>query len=839
MNQRSAGGRGPSGSGLAASLDRMARDIRYAFRSFRRAPLAAATIVATVALGLGLVAAVFSILNLMIFRVDEVRNPHELFAVERQTSAITTPEAFRYSHYETLVRETDVFSAALATTGDVTAWLDGSRRQGRLVTGNFFQVLGVAAAHGRTFTPVDDEPGQLPVIVLSQRAWEQHYASDLGVLERPLRVNGTSFRVVGIMPEGFRGLEIAAPDFWAPLSLLPEFGRNEFGEGSLGSLHIIGRLAPGVSRGQALGELIAWDSRHAAERTGDRPAASLVLEPKQGTVPQPAEALLIFMPLFLAFGLILLIGCANVANLLLARLVARQREIGIRLAIGASRRRVVWQLLIENLLLGLVSAALAFGLSRLVLRGVVYALTSSFPAEIGDLRIAVPPADWRVGLFLLVGAIVSTVLFALAPVLRATRLEVARAIRGQVLRGGRPGRVKDRLVTLQVAAAALLLICAAIFLRSAWSAASLDPGIRTSDIVNVAVLDEPRRDAVVDTVRSEPTVAALAASWPSWLGGIGGAPAFVESAAGKSVVTYQLVTPNYFDVLDIDIVRGRALNETERSASEAVAVVSETVARELWPSGDAIGRVLRLDPDPSLLRPQGGPANPSRPTDDPMLRERTAVVVGIARDVAGFRVGGVRLGGSGVYLPTSAETAGTALITRVRGDVEQARRALVDRLALIDPNLTQVSTLRTLASTDAYLLSVSFGVTVALGSLALLLTLSGLYSVLSYLVEQRTSEIGVRMALGASRGRIGELVLRQSARPVGIGLLVGAILTAGLGAALLATPMSEQIAATVRLFDPVAYAASLSFIVAGCAGAALIPAFRAGRVSPLAALRED
>ncbi len=251
----------------------------------------------------------------------------------------------------------------------------------------------------------------------------------------------------------------------------------------------------------------------------ERPAANLVLEPRQGTVPLSADVMLMFMPLFFAFGLILMIGCANVANLLLARAVARQREIGIRLAIGASRRRIIWQLLTESLLLALVSAVLAFGISRLVLEAVVYALTSTWSSDFGDIRLAVPPADWRVALFLVAGAIVSTLFFALAPALRATRLELVRAMRGEVVRDARPGRARNALVALQVTGSVLLLICSAVFLRSAWAAATIDPGIRTADTVSVGIVNEQRRGAMVEVVRSEPSVATVAASFPGGLGG--------------------------------------------------------------------------------------------------------------------------------------------------------------------------------------------------------------------------------------------------------------------------------------------------------------------------------
>ena len=815
-----------------ASFDGVIRDLRYALRSFRRAPLAALTIVATVGLGLGLIAVVFTILNAYLFRVDEVRNPHELFGIERQQSANAEPETFTRPEYDTLVRETDVFSEAFATTSDVPAWIEGIRREGRLVTGNFFLVLGASAARGRTLAPSDDEPGRPPVIVLSHRSWSQHYASDSGILERTVRVNGASFQVVGVMPEGFRGLEaVAAPDFWAPLSLLDQSRPGQQGREGPRGLHIVGRLKPDLSRGQALAQLLVWDSRKTVERAGERPA-SLVLEPRRGTVPMSTEAMLLFMPLFFAFGLILMIACANVANLLLARGVARQREIGIRLAIGASRRRVIWQLLTESLLLALVCAAVAFGISRLVLAGVVYAVISTFPPEIGNIRLVAPPADWRVALFLVAGAIVSTVFFALAPALQATRLELVRAIRGEVVRDGRPGRARNALLALQVTGSVLLLILSAVFLRSSWAAAAIDPGIRTAGIVTVGILNEQRRGAILEVAKSEPQVALVAASLP---GVLGGRPAFADGASGKSTVTYQFVSPEYFGVLGVDLVRGRGFTEIERSSDAAVAVVSEGAARQLWPGIDAIGQVVRLEPDPNALRGVEGPALSA--VVPPI--SRSLVVVGVARDVPGFRLGGFRMSGAGVYVPISTEAAGTTLMMQMRGNAERGRQAFVDRMAAIDPNMGEVETLQALASAETYLLAIPFWLTLVLGGLALLLTLSGLFSVLSYLVEQRTREIGVRMALGATRGSVAALILRQSARPVGIGLLVGGGFTAALGGVLLATPAAEQIGSTVRLFDPVAYAVSLLAIVAACACAALIPALRAAGIDPIGALRQD
>ncbi len=780
----------------------------------------------TVALGLGLVTVAFSILNSFIFRVDEVRNPHEMFEVERQPSERVTPDRFTRAELDALLRETGVFTSAYGRMPDIDSWVEGRRMEASLVTGNFFQVLGVSAALGRTLTPLDDSRGGTRAIVLGHRAWSQQFAGDPGVVTRTVLLNGAPFHVVGVMPEGFRGLTVAPPDFWAPLALVGEFIQAAPGGDEQVGLHVVGRLRSGVSRDRALAELLVWDSHRSVERATLRPVLPLVLEPRLGTAPQPAEAMLAFSPIFFAFGLILLIGCANVANLLLARGVARQREIGIRLAVGASRRRVVGQLLTENLVLSLASAGVAFAISRFVLVAIVEVMTRTFPPEFGNIRFAVPPADWRVALFLVAAALVSTLLFALAPALQATRFELLRAIRGEVVRVGRPGRARDALVALQVTGSALLLICAGVFLRSSWASATVDPGIRTADTISVSLLNEHRRGVVLDMLTRDPVVESVAASWP----GLDGLPGFADGSSGRSPVTYQFVSPEYFEVLGLDLLRGRGFTEHERSASASVAVVSESVARQLWPAGEAIGPVLQLEPDSAPSDVHG---------DDPRLSSRRYVVVGVLREVAGIRLGGLKMAGAGIYVPIDAQAAKTSLILRVRGDSERSRHELVDRFAAIDLNMVEVSALRTLARMEAYLLAVPFWITLVLGTLALLLTVSGLFSVISYLVEQRTREIGVRMALGATRRNIVALVLSQSARPVAVGLLVGGTLTVALGATLLATPLADVIGTSVRLFDPAASVTSRLCIVFACAGAALVPTLRAGRVDPINALRQD
>ena len=815
-----------------AFIEGCLRDVFYAFRTFQRAPLTALTIVVTVALGLGAVAVVFTVLNAVLFRVDDVVRPGELFAVERPRHGDSERVRFTRPQYEALRRETGVFTDAFAMLGDIESRIDGRMMSATLVTGNFFQVLGVEAALGRALTPADDErfAGE-PIAVLSHSGWLSHFAGDPAVIGRTMTVNGVRCVIVGVMPDGFRGLSVGAPDLWAPLAMLGHFRPIHAGRENLVGLEIIGRLKPGLSRGRALAELLVWDSGLREGRAAAGREARITLVPSQGTLARPMEAVAVTTPLFIAFGLILLIGCANVANLLLALGVSRQREIGIRLALGASRRRITRQLLTENLLLALAAAALGLVISQLALETTIYAVMTTMPPDLAEnVRLAVPAADWRVALFMVGGAAVATALFGLAPALQATRLELVRTIRGEVVRDSRPGRARQLLIGTQVTAATLLLIGSAVFLRSAFAASTEDPGIRTADTVFVDIINEPLRGAMVEAVRAEPLVAAIAAARPDAMARP--REAFAEAAEDPSrrrlSLAYRFVSPEYFSVLDIEVIRGRGFSNAERRADAAVVVVAESVARELWPGGNAVGQILHLDNDPN---------SETRRIDEAPLPVRAFTVVGIARDVAGFRLAGFKE--AELYLPTSPAEAETSLMVRVHGDPDQARRALLQRLTVVDSNMGQVMAMKTLAGMGAYILSAAFWLTLVLGGLALVLTLSGLFSVLSYLVEQRAKEIGVRMALGATTGNVGRMVLSQTLPPIGFGLVAGGTLAAALGTAIMATPAAAVIDGFVRVFDPVAYAASLLCIVVACALAALVPAVRAARIDPIETLRQD
>ena len=808
-------------------------DISYAFRTFRRAPLATVTIIATVALGLAAVTLVFTVYNTLFLRADAVRRPGELFAVERPTRpGARSWFPFTRPEYEALRRETSVFTDALAMLRGIGTRIDGRPVRSVLVTGNFFDVLGANAAMGRTLIPADDEPsGGRQVIVLSHRGWNRLFAADPAVLGRRLNINGNSYEVVGVMPEDFRGLDVVTPDYWAPLALAGQFRRAQAGREDEIHVEVVGRLKPGMSPQAATAGLTVWTIGRADPATAAGRAASARLIPSQGTYSADVfQALKVFAPMFFAFGLILLIGCANVANLLLARGVSRQKEMGIRLSLGASRRRIIRQLLTESLLLALASAAAGFAVSRLMLAAAFYAVNTTMPPEIAEqVTLAAPPADWRVLLFLLSGALVSTIVFGLTPALQATRLELVRTMRGELTRDARPGRARHALIAAQVGASALLLISAAVFLRGAVTAATITPGLRTSDTLMVPIGNELLRAAMIQEVASHQSVSSVAASAPEVMGRLG--VATIETVANAdgpprmTPVGYQFVSPEFFDVLGIDVIKGRGFSPSERSGDAGVVVVSERIARRLWATDDVVGQTVRVQGDQRAVSGGSLPAG-------------AHTVIGVVRDVE-TRAGLFDVSGAGLYAPTGPERAGTSLTVRVHGDPERARQALLERLTAIDPALGAVRTLRTMLGMQVYVLRIAFWVTVVLGALALMLTLSGLFSVLSFVVEQRTKEIGVRMALGATARSVARLVLSQSLRPVGVGLAIGCGAATALAIILMSTPAASRIGDVVRVFDPVAYAASLLIIVTACVLAASIPALRAARIDPIATLRND
>jgi len=814
-----------------AFFETLTRDIGFAMRTFRRAPLVALTVVSTIALGLGVAAVAFTFFNAFFFQVDAVRHPDELFSMERLERPGSRNEVpFSRSEYEAIRRETTVFTDVAAARPSFPTRVDGRAAVGMFVSGNFFDVLGVSAARGRTLTESDEESGGAAVMVLSHQGWEALFGFDPAVIGRQLVLNGHPYTVAGVMPEGFRGLRQSPPHYWAPLALIDQFRPRETRD--RGWVDVIGRLKPGTSSAAAAGALGSWASAQPGIRKPEDGIVHIVLRESRGVISEDrGVAMAMLAPVLFAFGLILMIGCANVANLLLARGLSRHREIGVRLSLGATRWRIVRQLLTENLLLALVAAVLAFLVSRALLAGSLHLVTSILPPEFTEptdsAELAIPPGDWRVWLFLVGGAIVSTVMFGLLPALQTTRLELVRAMRGEVTKDARPSRVRQVLIGSQVTASALLLVCAAVFLRSTYASATAEVGVRTDDTLVVRRMTESTRPAILRAIEEHPFIASVGASWPEPMqSGVS-----MDARVGDTTLSVgcKLVSPQYFDLLGINVLRGRLFAPEERSPASSVVVVSDAVARHFWPNGDSLGQTLRL-----------GTAAGRVTEDDDASRvpAQAYTVVGVVRDVrSALKI--FDFAYSGVYLPTAPEQPNTSFVVRVHGDPDVSRRALLDALVTTDPALGEIASMRMMAGLEAAILEVIFWMAVILSTLALTLTVSGLFSVLSYLVEQRRTEIGVRMALGATPRNIVTLVLSQSMRPIAIGVLTGGGLAAVTAIVLLSTPAAETIGAVVRAFDPLAYAVSLSVIIATCLAAALLPARRAAAIDPIATLRAE
>jgi hypothetical protein len=370
-------------------------------------------------------------------------------------------------------------------------------------------------------------------------------------------------------------------------------------------------------------------------------------------------------------------------------------------------------------------------------------------------------------------------------------------------------------------ASAVLLTSSAIFLRSAMASSSVDPGFRIADTVLIELNNPKTAEALLRAVESTPLVTAISASWPD----VTSRPRIASAslAGGKFWASYKFVSHEHVNVLGLEIVRGRNFTPSERGPEAAVALVSETTARKLSADGNVLGQILHLEPDQT-----------NAPRDETPLTVRAFSIVGVMRDIPGFKLGGPE---AGIFLPTHALAPKATLTVRVTGDVDQARLSLLKLLTPIDPDMGQVMTMKTLARLETYMLQLAFWLTVVLGGLALALTLSGLFSVLSYLVEQRGKEIGVRMALGANARAIRMLVFSTTFRPVGAGLLIGTGLALAL--AIVVRSISTEVSNIVKVLDPVAYAASLTVIVIACAAAALVPARKAVRIDPIASLRQE
>ena len=795
-------------------LDHLGQDVRFALRGFRRSPAFVVTVVLTIALALGLNTSVFTIFNAYVLRPLAVRDGGSLFEV-------FLPRRLSWRQFNDL-RQLPVASEGFAYS---IAFVRSEVRPmfGSAVTSNALDVLGGVPALGRLFVPGDDAPpsGQ-PVVVLSYDAWQAKFGADTAIIGKTVRVRGTALTVVGVTAPRFTGIGSVPPDFWVPVTLLGRLNGSDelYGPREPGVLRPVIRLAPGVSEGQALAAIEAWERRETANLPDSLQWKRAELVSVASALPITDETIAIFAPAAVAFLLVLLIACANVANVMLARGVARQREIGIRLALGAGRRRLVRQLLTESVLLALPAAALGFVVASWSIDASVRVLFSSAPSEFAPYLRTMPMApDLRVFAFVLVAAVTSALAFGLAPALQATRPDVARAARGEFDAAAGASRMRGGLVVAQIGVCSLLLIVTGVLLRGAEAANRLETGMRTHDVMQLALDDRARVPAIAH-LRTTPIVSAIGASTQMPLDGsypsVGVRPAGERRIETPAV---DFVDAGFFRVLDIDVFRGRTFTDAEERQTSPVVIVSEAAAATLWPGRDPLGEVVQLTADPK--------------PGSRLSRVRTARVVGVSRNAVSGWLGTGR-DRPVLYYPASADSAGTNIVARVVGDALAARDRIERDLSVVDERAVyETHTLDGLLAGQRWPYQLFSWIASAIGAIALVLTLIGTYGVLSYLVAQRSREIGIRMALGATITAVVGLVLRQSLRYAAVGLVAGTVIALGV------SKLFGTVLVIVNAFDPVGYGIGIGTVLAACVVAALAPSRRAAKVDPLTALRAE
>jgi predicted permease len=801
-------------------LEHVVHDLRYAWRGLRHSPAFLATTVLTLAVGLGLATVAFSVFNSYVLRPYAVRDPYSLHRI-----AWTAPDAggqrFRWRDYLLLRDRHDLFTTVIA---EHTRFLSS---QGRplataLVSENYFEALAPAMTLGRPIGQRDAD-----VVVLSHQAWSRFFARDPSTVGRVIDVAGRPFVIVGIVGPEFAGLDDMPRDLWASYPAFAAAFPEMIASDTSATLQITVRLPGGLIPDHvaaAITPSIQQSLTGAIERPTDvRAEVRLQATPN----PLSLEMLAILSPVFAAFVLVLVTACANVSNVMLARAIARHREIAVRLSVGASRGRVIRQLLTEGLLISLLSGLGGLALATVLLRGALVLMFGTLPPSVAAiLRIDPVRLDARVFLFALGAAAATTLLFALFPAIQASRVTLTAGLRGQGV-GTRKSTMQNALVVAQVAVSIVLVIVALTLARNGAAIGSIDLGYETRGLLSVNVR-EGRADLVpklADVLASDPRVTEVAGATSN--------PMFVRTravAAGSArtpaakATRYTFVSPAYFSVLRIPIARGRGFRQEEAIAAAPVAIVSDATAQTFWPGEDPIGQTLTVES-----------AN-GRPVDDLPGYSRITVI-GTVRDVvSGLLVDGTDT--THVYLPVSpSDDRAGALLVRGRTDRDLGPEVLQQlfRQAAPDPEAFEALPLDELHALQVYPLQAASWIGCLLAAVALILSVSGLYGVLTYTLNQRVKEIGIRIALGATSRMVVRLVMSQSARLAGIGAMIG-LTAAYLAMRTLSTAIQLR---QVSVLDLAAFAVGVIVIVAAAGLAAYHPARRAIRVSPAFTLRAD
>ena len=828
----------PAGAQPTTSLFNDAvRDLRYAGRMMRANPTFVLIVVLTLGLGIGANTTVFSLINRLILNPMPVHEPAELRAFAAVESAAGPTSAallpLSYPNFQRFKAENDVFASVAGYTGKrvVTLQTDGAA-QGMLceyVTGDYFATLGVRAAAGRLLQPNEDHaPGAPAVAILNHGAWQRRFGGRADVIGSELRLNGVAVTVIGVTPPGFLGVNgLVGPDVWLPFSmaetLLPAEMRGVYTDRAKPMLQAIARLRPGVRSAEAQGNLTTIASALARDYPATNEGYTVAVRPITDVVlAGSAQTMkLASLVLIAVVGVVLLIACSNVANLLLARAASRSHEMSVRIALGASRARLMRQMLTESTCLGLLSGA--GGL--LIGYGGTYLLSRAVPMS---GTFVAPSIDGRVLLFTLAASLLTGLAFGIVPAMSAARASVAGAmgsgrVAGQSRRKVTLGRV---LLVGQVALSFLLLVTASLFLRSIRQAYDVDPGFQTARLAvfltnpGQAGYDDERSRAFYRELRDR--VAALpgieAVSWssnlPLWARAATGVHVEGQPTQSRTDTTAAVVSTvdhGYFAVSGIALARGRDFTAADRSTSLPIAIVNEKFAQDYWPGQDALGRRVQI-PGETVMRQVAGVARNANYTAWAEAAQRC------------------------VYVPLDQHMLpAMTLYVRSAGDPKAILVPVGQAIAAAAPQVLMSGVRTGSEIIDGGLFGARIGVMLlgVFGVLALGLASMGLYGNLAYAVTERRREIGVRMALGANRSSVRRLILRQGLTLVSVGVAIGLV------AALLTGRALGGLLFGIGGSDPVslAGAAAVLSLVALCA--CYLPARRATRVDPLMALRQE
>jgi putative ABC transport system permease protein len=808
-------------------MEAFVQDLRYAVRGLIRSPGFAALTILCLALGIGVNSTIFSVIDTVAIRPLPFRDPGTLVALHGTSAANgVTRGAVSYLDFRDWQEQTRAFATLAGLSGrslTVTDRDESERFLGAIVTWNLFPMLGIDPILGRQFSEEDDRPGAPPVVMLSHGVWERKFLADRSIVGKSITVNAVSRTVVGVMPERFQFPQLA--QLWLPLTPL-EYNAPR----STRSLLVLARLKESVSFEEARRDITDVAGRlSSAYRENDGWSATAITLRDE---LMPSDVQLMVTTMMGAVSLVLLIACANVANLLLARATARQREIAVRTAIGAGRGRIVRQLLTESVLIGLASAPLGIALAYIGLQW----LTASVPPE-GQLPYYVDwDMNWRVVMYTGIVAVVTGFVFGLAPALHAADADLFRSLKdGGRGSGGsvRRNRMRNTLVVVEIALSLILLVGASLFVRSFLNLQGAGGDVDTTKLMTLRffmtgdqyVTEESRVRRVEDILRRVETVSGVEAAFASNLVPLsgGGAVAAVEPEgmlveAGKEPnIDYIAATPHLLRTLGVTLLAGRDFTEAEGAGRSRVAVVNRALARYLWPNrADVLGLRFRF---------VGG------------ADREWITVIGLIGDFHLYSVRARTFATMAfVSYPYQAQP-NTGLTIRVAPGVPPASitAAVRDELRQSDPflplfNVRTGEENRLISFWQDRLFGWMFSI---FGAVALLLAAIGIYGVLSYSVAQRTQEIGVRVALGASRQSVFTLILGQAARLAGAGILLG-----GVGAALV-TPLVGRILYNVTPTDPLSFAGTAIFLALVAVLAGYFPARRATAVDPIVALRAE